>query len=91
MFVVASFFCGKPVPTFPHDALVIAQGSTNLKAVVGMIDDDTIDLPDAVRDIVRLYLNQIALLTQKIEELHFKLRAATKVDDAMRYRADLAS
>lgn len=64
--------------------LVIAQGPANLKAVVGMIDDDAIYLPDAVRDIVRLYLDQIALLTQKIEELHFRLRAATKVDDAMR-------
>jgi transposase len=64
--------------------LVIAQGPANLKVVVGMIDDGTIDLPDAVRDIARLYLDQIALLTQKIERLHFKLRAATKVDDAMR-------
>lgn len=49
-----------------------------------MIDDDTTELPDAVRDIVRLYLDQIAVLTKKIDELHFKLRAATKIDDAMR-------
>ena len=49
-----------------------------------MIDDDATDLPDAVRDIVRLYLDHIAVLTKKIDELHFKLRAATKVDDAMR-------
>lgn len=35
-------------------------------------------------DIVPLYLDQIAALTQKLDELHFKLRAATKVDDAMR-------
>ncbi|GGZ17097.1 hypothetical protein ACFSTD_01485 [Novosphingobium colocasiae] len=52
--------------------------------MVGMIDHGAIDLLHAVRDIARLYLDQIALLTQKIEELHFKLRAATKVDDAMR-------
>jgi len=64
--------------------LVVAQGPTGLKAVAGMIDDDTTELPDAVRDIVRLYLDQIAVLTQKIDELHFKLRAATKVDEAMR-------
>lgn len=64
--------------------LVVAQGPANLKAVVGMMDDDAIDIPDVVRDIVRLYLDQIAALTQKIEELHFKLRASMKVDDAMR-------
>ena len=64
--------------------LVVAQGPGNLKTVVGMIDDGTIDLPDAVRDIARLYLDQIALLTAKIEELHSKLVASTKVDDAMR-------
>jgi transposase len=64
--------------------LVTAQGPTGLKAVSGKIDDNALDIPDAVRDIVRLYLDQIAVLTQKIDELHFKLRAATKVDDAMR-------
>jgi transposase len=49
-----------------------------------MIDDAATELPDAVRDIVRLYLDQNAVLTQTIDELHFKLRSATKVDDAMR-------
>ena len=64
--------------------LVIAQGPANLKIVASMVDDKSVDLPEAVRDIVRLYLDQIALLTQKIDELTFKLRAATKVNDEMR-------
>ena len=64
--------------------LVVAQGPANLKSVVCMIDDSAIDLPDAVRDVARLYLDQIALLTNKIEELHSKLVHSTKVDDAMR-------
>ena len=64
--------------------LVVAQGPANLKSVVGMIDDGAIDLPDAVCDIARLYLDQIALLTNKIEELHSKLVHSTKVDDAIR-------
>lgn len=64
--------------------LVVAQGPANLKSVVGMIDDGAIDLPDAVRDVARLYLDQIALLTNKIEELRSKLVHSTKVDDAMR-------
>jgi transposase len=64
--------------------LVVAQGPSGIKAVGGMIDDDATDIPGAVRDITRLYLDQIAVLTQKIDELHFKLRAATKIDDAMR-------
>lgn len=64
--------------------LVVAQGPANLKTVVDMIADDTVELPETVRDIVRLYLDQITLLTQKIDELHLKLRAATKTDEAMR-------
>lgn len=64
--------------------LIIAQGPTGIKAVGGMIDDDMTALPETVRDIGRLYLDQIAVLTQKIDELHFKLRAATTVDDAVR-------
>jgi transposase len=64
--------------------LVVAQGPSGIKAVGGMIDDDATDIPGAVRDITRVYLDQIAVLTQKIDELHFKLRAATKIDDAMR-------
>lgn len=40
-----------------------------------MIDDDAINLPDTVRDIVRLYLDQIALLTHKTEGLHSLLSA----------------
>jgi len=64
--------------------LVIAQGPANLKIVASMVDDKSVDLPEAVRDIVGLYLDQIALLTQKIDELTFKLRAATKVNDEMR-------
>ena len=39
-----------------------------------MIDDDVTELPEAVRDIARLYLDQIVVLTEKIDELHFKLR-----------------
>jgi transposase len=63
--------------------LVVAQGPTGIKAIGGMIDDDATDLPDAVRDVAHLYLEQIKVLTLKIDELHFKLRKATKIDEAM--------
>ncbi len=53
--------------------LVVPQRPANLQPVVRMIDDGAIDLPDAVCDIARLHLDQIALLTNKIEELHSKL------------------
>lgn len=49
-----------------------------------MIDNEITQLPDAVRDIARLYLDQNEVLTEKVDELHFKLRAATKVNAAMR-------
>lgn len=64
--------------------LVVAQGPAKLKSVGGLIDDDAVDLPDAVRDVARLYLDQIALLTKKIEELHMTLVVSTKVDEVMR-------
>jgi transposase len=65
---------------------VVAQGPTGIKAVEGMIDNDITELPDTARDMACLYPDQIAVFTQKIDDLHFKLRAATKVDDAMRRR-----
>jgi transposase len=64
--------------------LIVAQGPANLKAMAGMVDDETVDLPDTVREIVRLYLHQIEVLTAKIDELTLKLREATKVNDEMR-------
>lgn len=66
--------------------LAVAQRPTGLKAVAALIDDDIIELPDAVRDIVRPCPDQIAVLMQKPDALHFKLRAATKVDQATRRR-----
>jgi transposase len=64
--------------------LAVAQGPANLKSVVGMMADENIDLPDAVQDIVAIYLDQIELLTQKIDGLTFRLREAMKVNDEMR-------
>ena len=52
--------------------------------VAGMMADENVELPDAVRDIAGLYLDQIDLLTQKIDGLTFRLREATKVNDEMR-------
>jgi transposase len=64
--------------------LVVAKGPANLKSVAAMVDDATVDLPDAVRDIVRLYLDQIELITRKIEDLAHRLRDATRENDEMR-------
>lgn len=61
--------------------LIVPHGLTGLKTVAAIIGDDATELPDAVHDSVRLYLDQIALLTQKIVDLHCKLRTATKVDE----------
>src|SRR5271157_5772032 len=64
--------------------LVVAQGPANLKSVVAMVDDETVDLPDTVRDIIRLYLEQIGLITGKIDDLTRRLRDATRENDEMR-------
>lgn len=64
--------------------IVLAQGPANLAAVAGILADETIYLPESVRDIGRLYLDQIELLTEKIDGLMLKLREATKANEDMR-------
>lgn len=64
--------------------IVVAQGPANLTAVVGVLADETNDLPDGVREIGQLYLDQIRLLTEKIDGLMLKLREATKANEDMR-------
>jgi transposase len=63
--------------------LVIAQGRANLNGVAGMMVDKNIDLPETVREIAGIYLDQIELLTQKIDSLTSRLRMAAKLDDEM--------
>ena len=64
--------------------LVIAKGTANLKQIAGMLDDMTVELPGTVKDIARLYLSQIELLAQKIDELGGRLRNSTRDNDDMR-------
>ncbi|MBU3891085.1 IS110 family transposase, partial [Methylosinus sp. KRF6] len=64
--------------------IVVAKGPANLKSLVEMMDDATIDLPETVRDIVRLYLDQIELLTRKVDELTLRLRDAARETVEMR-------
>ncbi len=64
--------------------IIVAQGPANLTAVLGILADETNDLPAGVREIGQLYLNQIRLLTEKIDGLMLNLRDATKANEDMR-------
>ncbi|MCW1412954.1 IS110 family transposase [Rhizobium sp. 1AS11] len=64
--------------------IVVAQGLANLTAVVGILANETNDLPAGVREIGQLYLDQIRMLTEKIDGLMLKLREATKANEDMR-------
>ena len=64
--------------------MIVAQGPANLKAVTGLLADDAVELPEAVRNITRIYLDQIKVLTTRINELALALREATKVNAEMR-------
>ena len=64
--------------------IVVAQGPANLTAVAGILADETNELPESVREIGRLYLDQAGLLTDKIDGLMLKLRKATKENEDMR-------
>lgn len=64
--------------------LVFPQGTPHLKDIHAAVQDDTIDLPDSVRDVARLYLDHIDVLTVHIDHLLLKLREAMLVNAEMR-------
>ncbi|MCB2079329.1 MAG: IS110 family transposase [Novosphingobium sp.] len=64
--------------------LVFAQGLPHLKDIRVAIEDETVDLPEGVRDVARLYIEHIETLSAKIDDLSLKLREAMKVNAAMR-------
>ncbi|WP_068081715.1 IS110 family RNA-guided transposase [Novosphingobium rosa] len=64
--------------------LVFPQGTPHLKEIHAAVQDDTIDLPDNVRDVARLYLDHIDVLTVHIDQLLLKLREAMLVNAEMR-------
>ena len=64
--------------------LVVAQGPAHLKQVTGLLDEAGADVPDAVREVVGLYLDQIDILSEKIEGLTIKLKAATRENSGTR-------
>ena len=64
--------------------VVVAQGPVHLRQVVSLLDSSTVEVPEAVKEIVHLYLNQIDLLAEKIEELGRRLKNATQENAEMR-------
>ncbi|MFG1379699.1 IS110 family transposase [Xanthobacter autotrophicus] len=64
--------------------LVVAQGPAHLKQIIELLAEAGAEVPDTVREIVQLYLDQIDILTRKIEELHGRLRDATRENVEMR-------
>ena len=61
--------------------LVAAQGPAHLKTLQAAVENPEAALPEAVRELAKLYLEQIAALSARIAELEKKLRAAA-VEDA---------
>lgn len=55
--------------------IVAPQGRVNVKRLVEAIGDDQSGLPDMVREIGTVYLDQIAILDEKITDLDKTLRA----------------
>lgn len=64
--------------------LVAPKGPASLKLLENALDDETTDLPDPVRKMGTVYLEQIANLTEVIERLAAELEAATKTDEELR-------
>ena len=64
--------------------LVAPKGPASLKLLENALDDETTDLPDPIRKMGTVYLEQIANLTEVIERLAAELEAATKTDEELR-------
>lgn len=54
---------------------VAPQGPAHVKRLADIVDDDQSPLPSLVRDMGRIYLDQIGVCTEKIAELEKTLRA----------------
>jgi len=57
---------------------VFAQGAAHVKDIRIAIGNEALELPDGVREVARLYLEQIDTLSEKIDFLSSKLREATQ-------------
>jgi transposase len=64
--------------------LVAPQGPASLKVLENAMEAEATDLPDPVREMGAVYLEQIGNLTEVIEKLAAELEAASKTDEELR-------
>ncbi|MBB3957106.1 transposase [Novosphingobium sediminicola] len=62
---------------------VFAKGAAHVKDIRVAIENKALELPDGVREVAHLYLEQISTLSEKIDFLSFKLCEATWVNCEM--------
>jgi len=63
---------------------VAPKGPANLEVLENALDDEATDLPSPVREMGTIYLDQIARLTEVIEQLADEREAASKTDAQLR-------
>ena len=64
--------------------LVVPKGSVQVKLLEAALSGPQVDLPKTVREMGRLYLQQIGQLTEGTTRLANELEATTKTDDELR-------
>jgi len=64
--------------------VVVAHGPIGLRSIPNLLEGEAFDLPEGVKEIARLYQEQIKVLTEKIDALTLKLQEAAKVNEEMR-------
>ena len=64
--------------------VVAPQGPVHVKRLASALDDPNLDLPEAVRELAGLLLEQIAGLGGKIDGLGEEIRATARQDDEVR-------
>ncbi len=63
--------------------IIVAQGPSQLKRVAELLYDEALALPEAVKRVVGIYLEQIDTLTIQIDRLMDDLKQAAKADEEM--------
>jgi len=64
--------------------VIAAQGPANIRTLANALEDQSIGLPQIVRDLGQLYTDQIAVIGERIAALDLRMRASARCAETTR-------
>ena len=64
--------------------VIASQSRTGIKRLAAILEEDGVQLPEILRDMARIYLEQIEALDGRIRDMDDRLRALAKASDTAR-------